>query len=227
MSLREREDIKEQVALACRMLEAAGLIDFSGHISARDPEEGIWIHPIDKPRNQVAVEDLVRLSLDGSVLEGTARKPSETPIHTEIYRRRPDVGSVAHLHPPITTALSIAGVAFLPVIQHGALFADGVPVLDDSRHVNTPERGARLAEVLGAHRAAIIRGHGAVVVGKTVVDCFMACVYLEDNARQLWRALAVGQPRPITPEEASDGVRSYGATSAQKVWDYYRIRLGL
>lgn len=39
MSLSDRERVKEQVALACRMLEAAGLIDFSGHISARDPEE--------------------------------------------------------------------------------------------------------------------------------------------------------------------------------------------
>lgn len=185
------------------------------------------IHPIDTPRNQVSAEDLVRVSLDGNVLEGTARKPSETPIHTEIYRRRPDVGSVAHLHPPITTALSIAGVEFLPVIQHGALFADGVPVLDDSRHVNTPERGNPTGRGFrlppGGHHSRPRGGGGRKDGGGLLYGLRVP----GDNAHKLWRALAVGQPRPITAEEASDGVKSYGSTSAKKVWDYYRIRLGL
>lgn len=220
-----QKELAESVALACRMLEHAGLIDFSGHISARDPEEGYWIHPINTPRNEVKGDDILHVSLDGELLEGKSKPPSERFIHGEIYRLRPDVGSIAHLHPAMTTLLSIIKHPYIPVIQHGAIFADGVPVLDDSRHVNTRERGERLAQVLGSHRAAIIRGHGAVVVGKSVVDCFMAAVYMEDNAVQLWRALSAGTPQPLSEEEAADGMRSFSVISAQKVWDYHRRQL--
>jgi ribulose-5-phosphate 4-epimerase/fuculose-1-phosphate aldolase len=227
MATPDRATVREDVALACRMLEREGLINFSGHVSGRDPEEGMWIHPGDAPRHAVRGDMLVRLALDGRVLEGGGKPPSEAPIHWAIYRARPDVGAVAHLHPAAAITLSIvSGAAYVPVVQHGALFEDGVPVLDDSRHVDSRERGERLAEVLGGHRAALIRGHGAVVVGRTVRECFKACVYFEENAEQLIAAMALGKPLVLPREEQVEG-RQVAEEGAGKVWRYYSERQGI
>lgn len=229
--------IRKSVALACRMLENEGLIDYSGHISIRDPSgNSYWIHTLDKPRHAVTERDVVKVSLDDKVLMGRGKPPSERAIHAEIYRMRPDVGSVAHLHPPTTNAICIAGHDFVPVNQHGTVFGEKIPVLDDSTHVDTKEKGETLARTLGDQRAVIIRGHGVVVVGKDAVDCFTNCVYLEDNANHLWRALSAngGQMsaiRGLRKDEIELGMKHFdrgtqkerGAGS--KVWDYYMQRL--
>jgi L-fuculose-phosphate aldolase len=219
------------------MLEHEGLIDYSGHISVRDPSgQAYWIHTLDKPRHAVTETDVVKVSLDDKVLVGRGKPPSERAIHAEIYRVRPDVGSVAHLHPPTTNAISIAGYDFVPVNQHGSVFGAKIPVLDDSTHIDTKGKGEKLAQVLGNSKAVIIRGHGVVVVGRDAVDCFTSCVYLEDNANHLWRALAATGGRMnalniLSQEEIEKGEQHFDrGTQKQrgagtKVWDYYLQRL--
>ena len=162
------------------------------------------------------------LDEDYNVVAGTVKPPMESPIHGEIYRVRPDVQAIAHLHSPMATLVGVLkGVTYMPVMNHGTLFADGVPVFEDSRHVTKPDAGQRLAGVLGQHRAALMRGHGAVVVGRSLQDCFKAAVYFEDNARFLWQALAAGGAQPLPPDECDYGYAFLNRTSPQKVWDYY------
>ncbi len=228
-----KSGLRETVALACRMLEHEGLIDYSGHVSARDPDgKGYWIHTLEKPRHAVTPNDVIKVSLDGDVISGRGKPPSEKPIHAEIYRARPDVGAVAHLHPLTTNSLTIAGYDFVPVVQHGAMFGEKLPMLDDSRHLSTKEQGEKLAQVLGNYRAALIRGHGVAVVGSDMVDCFTGCVFLEDNAKHLWRALSASGGRkesihPLRQEEIAHGLRHFDIVnqrergSAKKIWDYY------
>src|SRR5919106_3714235 len=98
----ENQEIKSKLATLCRLLEHLGLIDFSGHVSARVPgTENVLINPRNVARCKVTPADLLTIDLDGRVLEGRSGPPSEFPIHTEIYRVRPDVMSVVHLHSPM------------------------------------------------------------------------------------------------------------------------------
>ena len=233
----KKPNTREDVALTCRMLEHEGLIDYSGHVSARDPKgNGYWFHTLVKPRYAVTGRDVINVSLDGAVLAGVGKPPSEKAIHAEIYRARSDVGAVAHLHPLTTNALTVAGYNFVPVVQHGAMFGESLPMLDDSRHVSTKEQGEELARILGSSRAVLIRGHGVAVVGSNLVDCFTACVFLEDNAKHLWRALSAagGQStkiRGLGKNEIEHGMRHFDIKvqtergSAKKIWDYYARNL--
>jgi ribulose-5-phosphate 4-epimerase/fuculose-1-phosphate aldolase len=153
--------------------------------------------------------------------------PIELPIHSEIYRQRPDIFAVAHLHPPITTILSIAAKPYVPVIFHGAIFAGGVPVYDDCRLVNTQERGKALAKILGPLRAAIIRGHGAVVTAASVPAVFLTSVYLEENAHLLYKACAVGQPQALNDMELSEGPNLLHPRVIKKLWSYHIDKAGI
>lgn len=224
----EEDLLRLEVATCCRLLEYLGLIDFSGHVSARIPgTDTILVNSWGRSRCSVGPQDIVKANLAGEPLEEGAILPSEVYIHTAIYRRRPDVGAVAHLHPPATIALSVAGKDYLPVIYHGAIFAAGVPVYDDCRHVNCLERGEALAATLGQARAVIMRGHGAAVVAENVKGAFFAAVYLEDNAQKLLEAYRLGEPRVLRQEELAAGNRIWQERQFEKVWTYYRDKTGL
>jgi len=225
----EIKQLRVKVAQCCRMLEYVGLIDFSGHVSARIPGTNqVLINSWGAPRCTLTPDDIVKVDLDGNFLEGNGPAPTETPIHLAIYRERPDVLSVAHLHPPVTTALFIAQKEFIPVIYHGSIFARGVPVHDDSRHINTAEKAARLAKALGDARVVIIRGHGCAVATESVESCFFASIYLEDNAEKLTRAYQMGSPKGLPPEEIEAGYAGiWKENQFQKVWNYFLLKTGL
>ena len=202
------------------------MIDFSGHVSARIPSTGeILINHRASRRCEVTEGDIIKVDLEGKKLVGEGEPPSEVFIHTSIYKARPEVMAVAHIHPPVTTSLGIAGKPIVPVIYHGAIFADGVPVYDDCRHVNTPERGEAMTKVMGSSRAVIIRGHGATVAADSVKAVFFASVYLEDNARQLFAAHSVGEPKVLRPEELAEGPKIWHEFQFNKIWNYYVAKM--
>ncbi|MFB0506092.1 MAG: class II aldolase/adducin family protein [Thermodesulfobacteriota bacterium] len=220
--------LRIEVATCVRMLEYLGLIDFSGHVSCRIPGmRTILINPWGASRHSLGPQDIVKASLSGEPLEEGVELPLEIHIHTSIYRRRPDVNAVTHLHPPVTTALSAAGKEYLPVVYHGAIFAAGVSVYDDCCHVNTVQKGDALAAVLGPRRAAIMRGHGAVVAAESVKGAFLGSVYLEDNAKTLLDAYKMGDPRPLREDELRAGEHIWRQATFEKIWTYYREKSGI
>jgi len=219
----DEASLKEKVARATRMLVREGLLASSGHVSTRVPgTTRVLIGPADVSRDLVQAEDVVTVDVDARPLAGIRRPPLETEIHTGIYRARPDVMAVVHSHPLHSVVFSITRKPILPVTVHGAIFADGVPLFEHVGHVDSRELGDALARTLGAHRAALIRMHGAVIVGRSVEEAFVAALQLEENAeKQLW-AEATGRAEPMTPEEAERCVRqSFSAFSVAKRWQYY------
>lgn len=224
----DEKELCVELATSIRMLEYLGLIDFSGHVSVRHPSgDGLLINSWGGSRCSLEPQDIVRASMDGEAMNPEVTVPSEIHIHTSIYRMRPDVQAVAHLHPPITTALSVAGKTYVPVMHHGAIFASGVPVHDNCGHVNSKEKGDVLAERLANHRALIMRGHGAVVVAESIKGVFFGSVYLEDNAGKLAEAWKMGEPIPLREDEAAAAAGVWRQNQFDKVWSYYQEKSGI
>jgi ribulose-5-phosphate 4-epimerase/fuculose-1-phosphate aldolase len=218
--------LRREVAACTRLLVEAGIIDYSGHVAARLPEgDAILIQPIDTPRNEVEPEELFVVGLDGKVRSGPAgdRPPSETAIHNEIMRARPDVNAVAHIHSEIATLFTLVdGVPLVPVKNHAARWIDGIPTHPDPGHINTPARGRELAATLGPHNAALIRAHGAVVTSESVQTLFADCLHFVTNAEALYRARQLGPVRPLTREEGAAFLERFGRErQARKIWRAY------
>ena len=148
--------LKQQLALACRMLANEQLFDQSGHISARHPTQALFlIHPHHLSRADVSAPDILTVDLDGNLVEGSVRAPSEVFIHSQIYRARPDVQSVCHIHSRMAVVFTIAGRPLHAVTNNAAFLGDGpVPVYPNPRLVHSPAQGDALAEMLGQRPVA-------------------------------------------------------------------------
>ena len=205
------------VAAATRMLAVAGIFDMHGHISTR-VDDAAYVNGHGASRIAVTPDEVavVRIS-DGTVERGTP--PSEFPIHRELYRARSDIGAVAHYHALYATALSVAGKPLVAAFNAGASFGRVVPVFDDPRLVRDEVRGRALAAAVGTGTAAVLRGHGAVVVAPDIVTCLALALQLEESARRLWLAYAVGEPRAFSDAEVSSIAGDLGEPRVvRKIW---------
>jgi L-fuculose-phosphate aldolase len=193
------QSVREQAAWACRILALAGYADLTlGHVSVR-AADGVFIKRKGIALDEVTPDDVV------AVDDPTATLHLETVLHTEIYKRRPDVGAVVHGHPPYATAFA-ATDARLELLTHDALlFADGVSLFDDTAALITnEEQGRAVAEALGRRRAVILRNHGVVVADRDVRWAVLSAVTLERAVQLQAIASTLGGLRPIPPEAAAE-----------------------
>ena len=192
------QQLKEQVAWACRILALEGYSDLTlGHVSARASDGGVLIKRKGVALGEVEPEDVVELGDESVPLH------LETVLHTEVYRARPDVGAVVHGHPPYATALA-ATEARLELLTHDAvLFKDGIARYNESADLITePEQGQAVARALGSHRAVLLRNHGVLVAGKDVAWAVLGAVTLERAIAMQSVAGSLGRLRPIPPDWA-------------------------
>jgi L-fuculose-phosphate aldolase len=194
------DDAVAQVALACQIIARFGHEDLTlGHVSVRAPDERtIYIKRKGKALRDVRAEDVMRIALDDENGYLTPGAHLETVMHTETYLARPDVGAVIHTHPVYSVALG-ATTAGLALLSHdGLLFADGVPVFDETAGLVTTRReGAGVARALGVGRAVLLRNHGILVAGADVSWAVLTAVTLERAARIQYISTVLGEPVPI------------------------------
>ena len=221
------EQLKQKLVWGIRIMDMVGLVEHNGHLSARIPgTERILIQSRFSSRAVLTEKDILTVDLRGNVLEGKDEPPSETPIHTCIYRSRDDVLTVTHVHSHYAILLGMSGVDFAPVSNDGVLFASGVPVFPHSWNIGTDERGEALAQTLGKARAALMRGHGAVMVAENIEGLFQVADQFEKNARLQCELIMMGRFTPFKEEDISKApkrtLEPIGVNrSTWKTWSYY------
>ncbi|BBY89763.1 class II aldolase/adducin family protein [Mycolicibacterium tokaiense] len=222
-------DLREELVICTRLLVFCGILDYSGHVSARIPgTDRILIQPRDTSRAGLRADDLLEVDLDGVLVAGELPPPAETAIHTGVYRARPDVGVVCHGHPTLSTSFSMVDTALVPMRHFAYKHPEGLAVHPDPTHIRTRDQGDAVARTLGDADACLLRSHGTVLVAERFDVLFMDCLDLEENARTLLTALQTGgRLQPLTTEEVAAVSESYdrGGHRPGKVWQHY-LHLG-
>jgi L-fuculose-phosphate aldolase len=222
----EHTEDRHRLARAILMLERAGIVDFNGHASMRLPGERMLINSGASVRSALTANDIVAIDFDGHPIEDAAAPPMEFHIHSEIYRRRPDVNAVIHAHPLWSTLFSSAGRPVKPVIMQAAVLGE-IREFATIASINTRPLGEQLAAALGGERVALLKSHGAVVAAGSILEAFALAVYLEENAERQYRAEQIGEPAVLTGEQiATISANLWKPNLLQKVWDYHAAKLG-
>ncbi len=102
-----------------------------GNLSVRLGDTHVLITPAGVSKGRMSPASLLLIELSGKVVGASelGRPSSETPMHLEVYKNRPDAGAVIHAHPVFATALTVAGLPFPDdVLPETALALGHVPV---------------------------------------------------------------------------------------------------
>ena len=217
---------KQQLVDCIRMLERSDIIDYNGHASIRVGEDRILINIGSCQRSRLSVEDLCTIDFEGNVVEGKGKPPLEFHLHAGIYKARSDVRAIVHAHPKWSTFLTMVGESYQPVYAQGSLVYP-MPVLDSPNSINNRAMADRLAATLGTRPAAMMKSHGAVTVGKDIVEAFVLANYMEENAYRQYMALQIGKPYAFGAEEvALCREKLWNPRLFQRTWDHFRAKLG-
>jgi ribulose-5-phosphate 4-epimerase/fuculose-1-phosphate aldolase len=224
----------EDLVDANHILYAQGVVDGYGHVSVRhDSNPGrFWLSRSLAPA-LVTASDILEFDLDGNAVDGRGRQPYvERFIHSEIYRRRPEVRAIVHSHSPAVIPFGVTSVPLRPIFHMSAFLGMNVPVFEirdvagmTDMLVSSPALGAALALVLKDGPAALMRGHGSVAVGNSIPQAVFRAVYLEVNARLQAEAMRIGSVNFLTSEEAALAAAANDKHAARP-WQLWKDELG-
>jgi L-fuculose-phosphate aldolase len=218
-------ELRKMVSHACKVLYSAGQEHFYlGHVSARElGSEKIWVKPSGLGLGEIEPDDIVACDLDCHQLTGNRPLHQEMPIHTEIYRRRPDVACVVHTHPFYAAAYASAHANFEMVSQDSVLFAGGIGHYDSALLVVTREQGQRLAASLGDGNVVVMKNHGIAIADSSVERAIFLALSFDRSLRMQHAAAQFGEVDPISVSEVSEMnhyfARSYGGR-VETMWNY-------
>jgi L-fuculose-phosphate aldolase len=190
-----------------RLMYERGLISAGeGNISFRLDRDHILITPSGLHKGLLDKSDLLIVDGDGTPIRpagsSNALKPtSELPMHLEVYRQRPDVSAVVHAHPPITVALSIAGIPMADCLLPEVIVMLGLIPTTQYATPSSIENAQAIRRLIRHHDAIVLQRHGALTVGDTLMQAFMHLETVEQNARIGYMLAQLGTHNPLPPDE--------------------------
>jgi L-fuculose-phosphate aldolase len=229
---RESLELRRGLAYACRILAVNGQNDtIYGHVTLREAgSTTFWMKPATLGLDEITPETLIRVDLDGNIVEGDLPRHVEFPIHTEIFRARPHICCVVHTHPIYSIAFAATKQPLRAVSHEGAQFTPpDVPRFSrTSDLITTRELGEEVSITLGQSLACYLVNHGIVVSGRTIEEAVISAINLERASQIQLLASTSGQPLNWTSDEDIPGKREkiFGDAHLKSVWNYYCRRIG-
>lgn len=228
-------DALEELVTANHILATEDVVDSFGHISIRHPENPErYLLSCSRAPECIEVGDFMEFTLDGETVDAKGRDPyAKRQIHGSVYEARPEINSVVHNHSPNVIPFGVTGTSVRPLFHMSAGMGTDVPTWDSRTKfgdttllVTTMEMGRDLVAMLGDNRAALMRGHGCVVVGKSVREAVFSSIYLEVNAQLQLKASSLGEITFLSDGEVDAILKRRGPYTFERAWERWARRAG-
>ncbi len=201
--------LKQDIVCICRMLHRKNyLAATDGNVSVR-LKDRLLITPNGVNKGIMEAEQILTVDLSGRVLEGAGKPSSEIRMHLLAYELRPDVSAVVHAHLPYATGCTLAGIDLLePILPEVVITLGGIPTAPYATP-GTIEVPEAIREFIREYDAILLSRHGAMTVGRDVVDAYNKMEKLEHTARVVLAARLQGPLEPL-PEAEAEKLRRLG-----------------
>ncbi|GFN32193.1 class II aldolase/adducin family protein [Paenibacillus xylaniclasticus] len=215
--------LAKTLTYAAKILYLNGHVDINnGQISYRDDDGLIWIKKAFLGWEETTEADFLRIDQEGNALdEGPI--PAEWPLHTQIYKARPDVRCIIHSHPPYAMVFSATELPLRPITH------DATPIMNTARFdlttntVTNMKVGDQVAKALSNSNTMLLKNHGIVAAGRTIPETVTWAVVLENACRLQLIAQSAGIPYSWT-EDREAKIKSkiiFGSTAVREYWAYW------
>ena len=213
---------REEIVLLARALWREGYNDhLAGHITVNLHDGTLLCNPWMLLWNEIRPEDIIRIDLEGKVVEGDWPVPPGIPLHLELHKMRPGIEVAMHNHPLFATVWADMGEV-PPAMDQSSSLGGGELVLVDEYDgaVNDPSSARKAIDKMGDAELALLAGHGVFVLGKSIRAVHQRAVALEQRCRHGWHIRAAGNPlNPRLPAWYVDRMRQSDGDSFLGFWE--------
>jgi L-fuculose-phosphate aldolase len=196
----DERGLRDAVIATAREMNALGINrGKAGNVSARlraGAFDGYLITPTGMPYAEIAPGDVVALPLGGApdAARGLRLPSSEWRFHRDIYRARPDAGSIVHTHAPFATSLACLPLG-IPAFHYMVAVAGGKDIrCAPYATFGTQALSDHAVAALEGRTACLLANHGMIAVGASLSKALALAVEVETLAEMYWRALQIGEP---------------------------------
>lgn len=196
---------RRQLAACYRIFDHMGWSELIyNHITLRVPGEdnAFLINPFGLAYSEVCASNLVKIDIDGQVLDGSAHPVNRAGFtqHSVFHRHLPDAHCIIHTHTTAGMAVSATREGLKPISFYAAAFIGRIAYHDFEGVTVRPEEGERLIANLGGKRVMILRNHGTLVMAPTLPAAFLMHWSLQRACEIQVAAGSAGTPVDIPPE---------------------------
>ncbi len=213
---------REELVLLARTLWHEGYCDhLAGHITCNLGDGTLLCNPWLITWNELRPEQVIRIDLEGKLVEGDWPVPLGIPLHLQLHKLRSDVKWAMHNHPLYGTVWSDMG-EIPPVLDQSSALGGGELVLVDEYDgpVNDPTTARRACEAMGDAELALLAGHGVFVLGGSARAVHQRAVALEQRCQRAWHVRAAGAtPKSPLPEAYVNGMRKSNGEGFIGFWE--------
>jgi L-fuculose-phosphate aldolase len=177
-------EIKEQICdIGRRVYEKGFVAANDGNISVKVSDNEFYCTPTGVSKGYMTPDMIIKIDGEGNKLEGDLNPSSEIKMHLRVFRERPDVNAVVHAHPPVATAFTVAGIPMDQYILPEAVLTIGAVPTCEYGTPSTMEIPDSLAPYIQNHDAFLLKNHGALTVGNTLMRACFTMEEVEFNAK--------------------------------------------
>ena len=177
-------EIKNSIIDIGRRLHDGGYVASNdGNISVRGGDGGIWMTPTGVSKGDMTPDMLIKVDLDGRMLEGNRRPSTESAMHLRLYKENKNIMAAVHAPPTAATSFAIAGIPLdRPIYPEAAVNLGTVPVAPYAQP-GTQEVPDSIAPFCHSHVAVLLGFHGALTWGANLTEAWYRMEALENYAK--------------------------------------------
>ena len=200
--------LRLELAACYRLVDWFGWTELVfNHITARVPglaenDKQFLINPFGLHYGEVTASNLVRINLDGDVLDGSPYPINRAGfvIHSAIHAARDDAHCVLHTHTTAGMAVSCKAGGLRNDNFYSVMLNNKVAYHDFEGTVTDLEEQPRLVANLGRKNLLILRNHGLLAIGRDISQMFISYWTLERACQiQMAADSMAGPGQPVTP----------------------------
>ncbi len=200
--MNEKQRRTELLNATCHLVELGLNRGASGNASVRDGD-GMLITPSALLVSQMTLESMVRMDLQGKVLQG-GKPSSEWRFHRDILVSRPEINAVIHTHSTFATTIACLR-RDVPAVHYMIALAGGDTIRCTPYSVfGEQELSDHALEALQGRKACLLGNHGMIALGKDLDDALAVAVEVEFLCEIYWRTLQIGEPHILTSQQMHD-----------------------
>lgn len=176
---------------------------YSGNISARY-KDGMLITTSGSSNGYLEKKHIVETDFEGKSLEKGKKPSSEKFLHIEIYKKRPEINYIIHVHAPYLSSFASAGKDLMePIMAENVFYFGGIPLADYALP-STMQLVENTVKFFDKYDAVLMANHGFVVASKTIEDAYMKLELAESYAQVVLNTETLGGAKRLTEVEADE-----------------------